>query len=256
MVALILLSGCRHDLYDVPYPSDITKANRESIGVYINKSILEDPLNYPLLQLNDINAPAFHLVQSLYDQVTNIMRQDNKSPDSNQWHQGRKWKIRIINSEDQRAFVIPGGDLYLSTGILKSLNSESELYYILAMEATLMNEKYLLKEMISAYSTKTLMQIAENESTSDDRINNISLEIPLFSFGLELTETLGYKTSELICQTSIYNPKKGATISEKLSKTDQWLSTRPISTNNDQSINCGKVNTKGLYQTKMLDRIN
>jgi len=255
LACLFLLTGCRRDLYDVPYPSDITKDHREAIGEYINDRIFDDPINYPLLGKTETNATAFNLIQTLYDQVTNTMRLDNKSPDNNRWSNGRKWQTRILNLDKQIAFSVPGGDLYISKGILKALNSESELYYLLAMEATLMNERYLLKEMIMAYSTKTLMTIAEGQSSSDQRIDDIILDIPQISFGLELSEIIGYKVSETICATSIYSPLKAERLENQLLKTDQWLSTRPINISEDRSNKCGIVDSKGLYRTQILDKL-
>lgn len=255
LVCLFLFVGCRRDLYDVPYPSDITKDHREAIGEYINERIFDDPINYPVLEKTETNATAFSLIQALYDQVTNTMRLDNKSPDSNRWSNGRKWQIRIINLDKQMAFSVPGGDLYISKGILKALNSESELYYLLAMEATLMNERYLLREMIKAYSTRTLMSIAENQSSTDPRINDITLAIPQITFGVELSDIISYQVSETICDSSIYSPLKAEQLEDQLMKTDQWLSTRPIKKFKDLSNNCGNVDTKGLYQTEVLDRL-
>ena len=255
LVCLILFAGCRRDLYDIPYPSDITKDLRESLGDYINQGIFDDPIQYPLLEKTEINKPAFDLIQTLYDQVTNTIRLDNKSPDSNRWSARRKWVARIINLDKQMAFAIPGGDLYLSKGLLKALQSESELYYLLAIEATLMNERYLLREMITAYSTRTLVQLAENQSSSDSRIDNITLDVPHFNYGLDLSDIIGYQVSETICATSLYSPLKAGQLEKQLSKTDQWLSTRPISLSNDTSKNCGNIDTKGLYQSQVLDKL-
>lgn len=255
LLGLILFAGCKRDLYDVPFPSDITKTHREAIGEYINQRIIENPVHYPMLQITAENSPAFDLIQTLYGQVTNTMRLDNKSPTQNSWLDGREWKVRIIDLNEQMAFVVPGGDLYLSKGILKALESESELYYLMAMESTLMNERYLLREMITAYSTRTLVNIAENQSSTDSRIEDIILDIPNFQIALDLSEIIGYQVSETICNTSLYRPLKGEILENQLSKTDQWLSTRPIHFTNDQSNKCGTVDTKGLYQSEVLDRI-
>jgi len=121
LAGLILFVGCRQNLYDVPYPSDITKTHREAIGDYINQRIYQDADTYPLLEKTIDNESAFNLIQTLYDQVTNTMRLDNKSPNSNRWRAGRQWRIHIINLENQMAFVIPGGDLYLSKGLLRAI---------------------------------------------------------------------------------------------------------------------------------------
>ena len=216
--------------------------------------IENDSKNFPILRKNDWNTPAFILIQGLYDQATNEMRLDYKSPDSNKWT-NRKWQVRILNMELQLAFVIPGGDLYISTGLLKALESESELYYLLSTEAILMNERYLLTEMIKSYSTKLLVDIAVGDKITDPRINGITIEVPRFNYGLGISDQIKKDVSDLICASSIYNPLMGESLEFRLSKNSQWLSTRPIGANKDQIQDCGDVDGKGLYETEVLDRL-
>jgi len=249
---LMSLSACRKSLYDVPYPSEITKTHRESIGDYIHEQI-EIQSDFNLLDKTDSNVSAFVLIQRIYDQVTNTMRLDNKSPDANRWERDRPWQIQIIDASDQIAFVIPGGDLYISKGLLKAIASESELYYILATEAILMNDRYLLGNMITAYSTKTLVKIANGDQITDDRVDNIGTDVGMFEYDFGKSEEIKSKVAHLICTTSIYNPASVNKLIEKLSKTNQWMMTRPVGLSNNQIIECGTLETNGLYQSQVLD---
>ena len=255
IIILILCLGCRKELYDVPLPSEITKQQREAIGNFINNRIEDDQENYALIQQTEQLLPVYRLIQQLYDQVTNVMRLDNKSPSKNQWKEGRQWKVHLINSSHQKAFAVPGGDIYLSVGILKALRTESELYYVMATEAILMNEKYLLKELVKAYSTRTLVELAENQGSNDDRVNLIARALPDFNYELELSERIIGQVTSLICTSSIYNPLVGESLEKRLRKSDQWLSTRPVGSHNDQIDRCGDLDSKGYYRTDVLDRL-
>lgn len=45
------------------------------------------------------------------------------------------WTIDILNDDSQQtAFALPGGHIYIYTGLLKKLDTESELFYILTHE--------------------------------------------------------------------------------------------------------------------------
>lgn len=254
-VSILPLSACRKDIYDVPLPSEIKKSHRSSIGAYIS-TLIESDSDLRLLEKNESNGSAFALIQQLYDQSNLVMRLDHKSPASNRWNKSRPWNIHILDEPSQRAFIIPGGDLYISTGMLTSLRTESELFYLLTTEAILMNEKYLLDAMIKAYSTRTLMQIAEGIPTTDDRIESIVQEIPLFGYDLSISEIIKSDVAETMCATSLYNPQVAQNLLDRLSKSEQWLMTRPVGISEATEQNeCGEIDTKGLYQTMILDVI-
>jgi len=241
---LLAFTSCRKSLYDLPYPSEITKSHRESIGAYISVQLLEHQ-EFDITAQTTYNESAFDLIQQLYNQVTNTMRLDYKSPDSNRWTSNRQWRINILDERSQIAFVLPGGDLYISKGLLRKLTSEAELYSILCTEAILMNEKYLLNEMITAYSTRTLVQMAEGEQITES--------LPMFKYDLDTAEEIKTKVANLICTTSIYNPDVVQHVLDRLSRTDQWLQTRPLGLSSTTKQVCGTLESRGLYHSMVLD---
>lgn len=254
-ICILSLFACRKDIYDVPLPSEIKKSHRSAIGAYIS-DLIESDSDLSLLEKDGINYSAFDFIQQLYDQATLVMRLDHKSPESNRWDNSQSWNVHILDESSQRAFVVPGGNLYISTGMLSSLRTESELFYLLTTEAILMNEKYLLDAMIKAYSTRTLMQIAEGVTTTDDRVESIVEEIPLFAYDFNISENIKSEVTDAICANSLYNPKVGQNLLERLSKSEQWLMTRPVGISEAIDENqCGEIDSKGLYETMVLDVI-
>ena len=85
------------------------------------------------------------------------MQLDNQSPSDNRW--SGDWQIYIIDNDvEKHAFTLPGGDLFITTGMLTSFEKEYELYYLLTFEATLMHEGYLLDLLKQEYNSLTLLK--------------------------------------------------------------------------------------------------
>ena len=160
LIMLILaFSSCRKDL-SIPLSSDFTKQKREHLGDLVKVTISADPVNFPALPLSNNFDSTYWYIQKLYNQVTNAMRVDGFAPEHNRWNSIREWQVTILNQDELKtAFITPAGHLYLSTGLLKSLTKENQLYYILAFEATLMNEKFLFNRLTVSYTHLTLPTI-------------------------------------------------------------------------------------------------
>ena len=55
------------------------------------------------------------------------------------------WEIRLVKSEALNAFCLPGGYIFFTTGILKALNTDSELAAVMAHEMIHADRKHGLK---------------------------------------------------------------------------------------------------------------
>ena len=55
------------------------------------------------------------------------------------------WEVRIVNSEELNAFCLPGGFIFFTTGILKKLETDSELAAVMAHEMIHADRKHGLK---------------------------------------------------------------------------------------------------------------
>ena len=55
------------------------------------------------------------------------------------------WEVRLVNSEELNAFCLPGGFIFFTTGIIKKLETSSELAAVMAHEMIHADRKHSLK---------------------------------------------------------------------------------------------------------------
>ena len=263
-LCICFLPSCQKDP-DPPVipPSEFSKLQRETLGDKVKIAIAFEEDRYPVLpNIPPYDQTVYWFVQTLYDQVTNSMRIDNQSPTVDRWELNRDWQVTILDLPEKNAFVIPGGHLYLTTGLLKSLRTEHELYYILAFEAILMNEKYLLTRIISDFNTQILASIA-NGSPSPNGATSQTLadELSQLEFDTELIPEIDEQASQLICETSTM---KRTGLLRILNASDEswiWLQTRQTYAGRDEHLigmgieDCGSFETNGGYQENVLDQL-
>lgn len=263
---LIFNYACRSEEGTIIPPSAFTKMQREALGKEIKLAIAFEDERFPVLpNIPPYDTSIYFYIQTLYNQVTNEMRLDRRSPNSNKWNPERQWNITILKKEEKNAFIIPGGDLYMTTGLLKDLESEHELYYILAFEANLMNEKELLYELFNRFGTNILAKIADKETESMDiTIQNLVEIMDQLSFDYDIVRSIDKETATLICQSSIMDRLGIIRLSEEHNNNWFWLNyrtnyggrdtyVRTISVSED--IECGDFKTNGNYERYVLSHL-
>jgi hypothetical protein len=261
-LCILLFSACDKQP-DVPDLEEFTRADREKLGEFIEWEITNDGTFSVLPQTTPYDS-LYWYTQTLYNQATNIMRRDKQSPANNRWEQNVDWTISIFNDTEKTAFVLPGGSLYLSTGLLKSLEREYELYYFLAFEANIMHEDFLLKRLVREYNSITLRNVISGSAPANSTtLDIITEELPGLVFETETVESIDRLTLQTICQTSIYDRVGLAPFLLNSDNADAtWLETRKSyngRTQHLQSIeleggsDCGNFKGDGLYEKYVLD---
>lgn len=261
---LLLASTCEEAAEPGPSPSDITKEKRELLGDLLKETIQFSPEEFPVLDRQS-KRDSFILIylQSIYDQVTNEIRQDRQSSPSNRWDIDRKWKVTVLDIPQKYAFTLPGGHFYISTGFLGSLSKGYEIYYLMAFEAVNIQGRYLIDNLIAEYSTAAILDIVD--------LSENSVSPSLFDLAQSLKRSLLYedsivqemdeKTAELICQTSIFDRLGIIPLLEVVHSQEQWRTTRPSYSNRLEHITnlnvdgCGDIKSTGAYQKMVLDNL-
>lgn len=254
VLGVVVLLGCSRDL-DLPSPSDISKQDREALGDFVNQRILSQSDVYPMLARDSKTTTIYLYLQALYDQLTYPLREDFLSISNKRWTKDRIWDIRIFESSDQIAFAVPGGDCYLSTGMLASLTSEADLYYILSTEALIIQQGLLLESLIGEYSTSALLEMARKGISTDNRTENITSFIPLIQYSSADSDDLVQNSIDHICRTSRLSPLVYTNLEILLSANSQWLSTRPKHDNISTLQVCGQELSEDLFKSFVLDRL-
>ena len=261
---IALFSACDKQ-QDVPDLEEFTRADREKLGEFIEWEMTNGGIFNILPQTAPYDS-LYWYTQTLYNQATNVMRRDQQSPANNRWNQNQEWTISIFDDTTKTAFVLPGGNLYLSTGLLKSLKREYELYYFLAFEANIMHEDFLLKRLVREYNAITLRNVISGSAPANSTtLDIITEELPSLIFETETVESIDRLTLETICQTSIYDHIGLAPFLLNSNNNDAiWLDTRRSYNGRTQhlqnieiqgSFDCGDFKGDGLYEVYVLDAL-
>lgn len=262
-VLLVTLVGCKPEPIDPPSSDSITKADRALLGERLLERIKNRPIDYPILANIDEDTLVYQFVQTLYNQATASIRIDLNSPISNRWNQDRDWDIYILNRDNIiDAFTLPGGDLFITTGFLKSMEREHELFYLLSLEANLINEKYLLNRMVLEYNTLNLHSIIDGAVESNGiGVEEILKDVTEFVFNENELNQIDKVTVPSICNTSVYSGDGiAAIIDRNIGNANYWLQTRMSYGGRENVVtelategNCGSLRTTGAYQEFILD---
>ncbi len=256
--------SCQEDGFDPIKPSEITKQDREDLGDRIFVAIKNAPEEFPVIpNIPPYDTSVYYFVQRLYDQVSNPIRHDNRAATTNQWDKERSWKITVLDLEDKDAFTLPGGYLFITKGMLLHLKEEFELYYVLAFEATLIDEKYLLTRLINSYNTEVINDIS-NGVMEDGVPTALDLADVLSNLEMEAEDvlTMDQEVAELICKSSVFDRKGIISILQNtfddsmlwLNKKNYLNRSGTINSLLDDELNeCGDFQTNGNYQRYILD---
>lgn len=268
LIGILAFSSCRKE--ELPSPSEFNKEKRELLGDLMKIAITSDVANFPILSQTGEQDSTYWYIQKLFDQAINVLKTDGQSPSDNRWDKNRKWQISILDNDiEKTAFITPGGHLYLSTGLLKSLEKEYELYYILTFEALLMHERYVLNRLINEFNTTTLNNFVVGvlPPPGSPTLNDVATMLGDIVYDEEMTREIDEKTVALICKSSIFDRTGIISIMENLDpEYTKWMQTRltydyrnqldfilnlPVDTSGD----CGNFRSNGGYRQYVLDRL-
>ncbi|MFK7806836.1 MAG: M48 family metalloprotease [Saprospiraceae bacterium] len=229
----LLFSSCHRENTENISPEDFTKAQRTMLGDILQRSI-SSITNRDHFELLPNEAPydtTYQFIQKLYDQATSFMRLDNQSPSDNKW-EDRSWPVHILVDETANAFVLPGGAFYITTGLLKSLEEEYELYYILSFEANLVHERLLLERLLSSFnSVKLSNMIARDLGPDNSDVRAVSRTLRQMNFDTDEVFSNDRNTVHSICETSQWDRSGLLSILNKLERENGWLAYRPSCSN-------------------------
>lgn len=259
------LSACQPDDDIGPKPSEFTKAQREELGTLVNNAIATNDRDFSILPNTPPYDIAYEHVQRLYGQAFDAIQKDIHSPSTDRWNSETPWEVHILVDNQKNAFILPGGDLYITTGMLKVLTAENQLYFIMAFELILMNEKFLFNRLLNTFNTTILVDmISGSPSPNGATPNSIAMTLKDLDFLEEDLLQVDEQAIQLICETSIWNPT--GLISIYASSIDEYI---PWIENRDypgrvsrieqlflqEENSCGVVLESGSYHEKVISNI-
>lgn len=258
---LFIQATCEDQVAIGPSPNDFTKEMRTDLGNLLRPAIANSDA-FTILPHSAPYDSIYWYLQTVYEQAHSLLKADRSSSVVDRWTQDEIWKIHIVEDEDNKnAFVLPGGDLYLTTALLKSLSQSYELYYIMTFEASLMNNRHVLNRLITEYGALPLSNLINRQLSANDITAHIIAEqIADLDFETDKIVDADKKTLNQICETSIYDKEGVVSIIENIEDI-VWLEHK--SYNGRKAVigeiivehpeRCGDLRIDGKYRDYVLD---
>ena len=143
-----------------------------------------------------------------------------------------KFSFKVIDHESVNAFALPGGYIFITTGMLKELNTEAQLAAICAHEAIHVTARHAANRISEQMVVSTLFTLAESEKTAGAvQIGKIVNDLARLSFsrddekeadhyGLDYLVKTGYTPYGMVETMEILDRQSG-------SRPIEFLSTHP-----------------------------
>ena len=123
---IAIFSSCKREQIK-PTPDDFTMEVREELGSALNDAILNNPEQFAVLDKEEYSGNIYLYMDSMMQQVANLYFFNNTNSG---WNQDREWEAYVVlDDELEYAFCLPGGNFYISSGFLRQIQSDYELFY-------------------------------------------------------------------------------------------------------------------------------
>jgi predicted Zn-dependent protease len=125
--AALLLTQCSCDIFGAAGSLFISESDEMQLGSEFDRQLRDSSAQFPIYNANTPAKVEFqNYVIGLAEQVLADIPADEKP--------GYPFKFTIIDDDVQNAFAVPGGYVYIYTGIIKTMRDESELVGVIGHE--------------------------------------------------------------------------------------------------------------------------
>ncbi len=133
--------------------------DQKKIGEAIHNAIQSSNQYFTVLE--ESNYPELYLhLNTMMDQITNTSTVEHR--------EYFDWKISILQNDDEvNAFILPGGHLYIYTGLLKFFQGEHELIGAIAHEVAYADSDLLINQLKNEFGSKKLSKILSNDRSEE-----------------------------------------------------------------------------------------
>ena len=239
ILALCLLQACNKTPEKVISinPSEFPPEDQIKIGQAFKDQFDHNSQDFNILSHTEY-AQAYSYLNTLFHTLLNTAPIEHR--------RDYEWTLDIIQNDSlQTAFFLPGGHLYLYTGLLKYLDTESQLLSVIGHELYYVDTELLVKQMSEEFGATTLGDILLDNGV--DQLSELASAMPSIAFEEDKVLLADSFSVHLVCPFQ-YEPLGIKNIVEKARHNEAallWLSTRPanpayrIQRIEIQAIECG-----------------
>lgn len=197
---------------------DFSFEEQKEIGIQMRDAILEDDTHFKILNpsLNDCAYGYLHKIESMLverDMLFNARLFD--------------WEIYLIDDlTKSSAFTLPGGYVFITTGLMDFVESESQLLSIITHEMAYADRGHMMDRLVAEYGMEVFEGILNNEALIP--IESITRKTPQLVFDAEVVKEADLFSASMICPFTYVADGIGEIIT-KHSPYDalDWLETKP-----------------------------
>jgi predicted Zn-dependent protease len=148
----VLLTHCSCDFFGTTGALLISEDDESKLGLEFNKQLHDSTATYPIYNPGtDPDKLRFtHYVDSLAHGILVAIPKADKP--------GYDFKFTIIDKDIENAFAVPGGYVYIYTGIIKKMRNESELTGVLGHEIAHVTQHHYRDAMAKDAALSLILQ--------------------------------------------------------------------------------------------------
>lgn len=122
----------------------------KKLGLQVSEEIAQNPNEFPVLSETEY-ADAYQYLNNIVDE---ILASEDVS-----YREEFAWKVHIIDDDVLNAFAVPGGYIYVYTGLIKYLDKEDDLAGVLAHEIAHVDQRHSTQSLQTQYGLDMLLSV-------------------------------------------------------------------------------------------------
>ncbi len=220
-IATLLLTSCSKDSADFSFKGEFTYQEQKTIGTILRDELLNNPKHYNIIDDED-NTCGYEYTSKIVEMlVERDMIRNTQNFD---------WKVYLINDYDQKiAFTLPGGYIFLSTGLVKYLDTENQLVAVIAHEMAYADKGFAMDKLVENYGSTALVEILNKVSNPSIEPLKMAASVANFYYSKAIVREADTYSAAMVCPYS-YAADGIVKVLEKtiVSRNRvEWLETKP-----------------------------
>lgn len=227
-----------------------------ALGYQTLTSIRGDKANYPILDTVRY-AAAYTQIRTLFNRLINV---------GLTYRDAFNWNLYIIDQDDVlNAFAIPGGTVFIYTGLINYLDNESQLAGVLAHEISHIEMRHMTRQLTKQYGVDFLTSLiaAHTGSGIVQGLSGVANSLAQLHFSRNDEYEADATGTLIMAATGYYDPYQAAGFFQKMMQdntsgaTVELLSTHPLDAHRIAAIqkNCENMGAKPFTEAQLSSQV-
>ncbi len=152
---LVFFTSCEKDVPDL-----FSLADEKELGSVLDETF-ENDSSYVILSRSQYTQ-SYSYADTVLQQLVNAQTADSSFLIDNR--ESFDWKITIIRDSEIHAFASTGGNLYVTTGMIKVLETVDQFAGLVAHFVSHMDERDITKQLLNEFSSPVLKAVSKGEN--------------------------------------------------------------------------------------------